>query len=120
MSESIVRPIPARALITGMRAIGYSFSTAVADIFDNSVSANAKEIHAISDPLAPEPYFCILDNGDGMDKNGIDNALLLGSDRTGKKESEVSRWFTFGHNFTCKTIAMIQSALGTPIIEIAH
>ena len=39
---------------------------------------------------------------------------------TGKKESEVSRWFTFGHNFTCKTIAMIQSALGTPIIEIAH
>lgn len=39
---------------------------------------------------------------------------------TGKKESEVSRWFSFGHNFTCKTIAMIQSALGTPIIEIAH
>lgn len=39
---------------------------------------------------------------------------------TGKKESEVSRWFSFGHNFTCKTIAMIQSALGTSIIEIAH
>ena len=39
---------------------------------------------------------------------------------TGKKESEVSRWFSFGHNFTCKTIAMIQSALNTPIIEIAH
>lgn len=38
---------------------------------------------------------------------------------TGKRESEVSRWFSFGHNFTCKTIAMIQSALGTPIIEIA-
>lgn len=39
---------------------------------------------------------------------------------TGKKESEVSRWFSFGHNFTCKTISMIQSALGTSIIEIAH
>ena len=39
---------------------------------------------------------------------------------TGKKESEVSRWFSFGHNFTCKTIAMIQLALGVQIIEIAQ
>ncbi|MBO4574135.1 MAG: helix-turn-helix transcriptional regulator [Bacteroidales bacterium] len=39
---------------------------------------------------------------------------------TGKKESEVSRWFAFGHNFTCKTIALIQLALGVSIIEIAH
>ena len=37
---------------------------------------------------------------------------------TGKKESEVSRWFSFGHNFTCKTIALIQLSLGEPIIEI--
>ena len=39
---------------------------------------------------------------------------------TGKKESEVSRWFMLGHNFTCKTIAMIQLALGEKIVEIAH
>ena len=38
---------------------------------------------------------------------------------TGKKESEVSRWFAFGHNFTCKTIALIQLALGTTLIEIS-
>ena len=31
---------------------------------------------------------------------------------TGKKESEVLGWFMFGRNFTCKTIAMIQQALG--------
>lgn len=37
---------------------------------------------------------------------------------TGKKESEVSRWFALGHNFTCKTIALIQLALDTPIVEI--
>lgn len=88
MSVPVVLPLPAKALVTGFRAIGYSFSTAVADIFDNSVSAGAKEIHAISDPLASEPYFCILDNGSGMDKNGLENALLLGSDRTDKKDSE--------------------------------
>ena len=39
---------------------------------------------------------------------------------TGKKESEVSRWFSFGHNFTCKTIALIQLALDVQLIEIAH
>ena len=39
---------------------------------------------------------------------------------TGKKESEVSRWFAFGHNFTCKTIALIQQALETPIIRVTE
>ena len=37
---------------------------------------------------------------------------------TGKKESEVSRWFMFGHNFTCKTIALIQQALGEKIVAV--
>ena len=37
---------------------------------------------------------------------------------TGKKESEVSRWFMLGHNFTCKTIALIQLALGEKIVEV--
>ncbi len=39
---------------------------------------------------------------------------------TGKKESEVSRWFMFGHNFTCKTIALIQQALGEKIVEVVR
>ncbi len=39
---------------------------------------------------------------------------------TGKKESEVSRWFSFGHNFTCKTIALIQLSLGVTIVQIAQ
>lgn len=38
---------------------------------------------------------------------------------TGKKESEVSRWFAFGHNFTCKTLALISQALGTDIVQVA-
>lgn len=39
---------------------------------------------------------------------------------TGKKESEVSRWFSFGHNFTFKTVSLIQQALGVPIVEIVQ
>lgn len=37
---------------------------------------------------------------------------------TGKKESEVSRWFALGHNFSCKTIALIQNALGAEVIQV--
>ena len=39
---------------------------------------------------------------------------------TGKKESEVSRWFALGHNFSCKTIALIQNALGADIIQVVN
>jgi hypothetical protein len=88
MSELIERDFPAKALMTGLRSIGYSFSTAVADIIDNSISAQATEIKIYSDPLASAPYFCILDNGCGMNAAELDNAMLPGSDREGIQDSE--------------------------------
>lgn len=38
--------------------------------------------------------------------------------KTGKKESEISRWLSFGHNFTCKTLTLISNALGEEIIQV--
>lgn len=84
----IIELIPqAKALINGIRAIGYSFSTAVADIIDNSISAFSTNVDIYSDPLDKEPYFCILDNGVGMSEGELLNAMTFGSDRKGKKES---------------------------------
>lgn len=88
MSDLVERQFPAKALMTGLRAIGYSFSSAVADIIDNSISANASEINIFSDPLSDMPYFCVLDNGCGMSAKELDNAMLPGSDRSGKAECE--------------------------------
>lgn len=88
MSELVERQFPAKALLTGLRAIGYSFSTAVADIIDNSVSALATEIKIFSDPLIDNPYFCFLDNGCGMSSKELDNAMLLGSNREEKEDCE--------------------------------
>ena len=59
-----------------MRAMGYSFESAVADIIDNSISACANEIKIYSDPLESEPYFCILDNGCGMNKEVLDAEMF--------------------------------------------
>lgn len=89
MSELVERQFPAKALLTGLRAIGYNFSTAVADIIDNSISAQATEIRIFSDPLSDSPYFCILDNGTGMSMVELDNAMLPGSDREGKEDSQL-------------------------------
>ena len=89
MSDVVEREFPAKALLTGLRSIGYSFSTAVADIIDNSISAQATEVYLYSVPLASVPYFCILDNGRGMSSEELDNAMLPGSDREGVQDSEV-------------------------------
>ena len=89
MSELVERSFPAKALMTGFRSMGYSFSTAVADIIDNSISAKATRIEVYSDPLCAEPYFCVLDNGCGMDEKKLDNAMLPGSDRDGVPDSEI-------------------------------
>ena len=48
MSKLVQQIPPAKALINGIRAIGYSFSTSVADIIDNSIAAKAKNINIFS------------------------------------------------------------------------
>ena len=40
--------------------------------------------------------------------------------RLGKRESEVSRWLTGRHNFTTSTIAKIETALGSSLVQITR
>ena len=87
MSRIMELSPPATALINGIRAIGYSFSTAVADIIDNSISAMATNIDIYSDPLEKEPYFSFLDNGIGINRDELINAMTFGSNRSGRIES---------------------------------
>lgn len=68
----------APSLIESMRSLGYSFESAIADIVDNSISANASKID-IKVSLGKNPYIIIFDNGCGMDKNEIEEAMRYGS-----------------------------------------
>lgn len=79
---------PAKSLIQGLRCIGYNFSTALADIIDNSISADAKHIQVLSNPDDEEPYVVIFDDGHGMGFKELDNAMTLGSNRDEKEDSE--------------------------------
>ena len=69
----------AKNLILSLRDIGYSLETAVADIIDNSISANATIINIYINFNYEKSYLAIIDNGVGMDEETLKNAMKLGS-----------------------------------------
>jgi len=73
-----VRP-NARALIESLRDIGYTMSSALADIIDNSLTAGATEIsiRVHSDPQ--DTAIGIVDNGNGMSRAELLEAMRPGS-----------------------------------------
>lgn len=74
-------PDPAR-IMDGLRDTGYDFNTAVSDIIDNSIAAEASEIYVRveADPNM-NVTVSIADDGTGMDYDGLKNAMKYGSDK---------------------------------------
>ncbi len=72
-------PPRAAMLIESMRDIGYSLETALADVIDNSITAGATEIRLLVDNTGTEPRIGILDNGSGMSREQLLEAMRLGS-----------------------------------------
>jgi hypothetical protein len=62
---------------------------AVADIIDNSISAKADRIDIISEIDESSAYIEFLDNGIGMTESELENAMLMGSNREGRADSEL-------------------------------
>lgn len=78
----------ADVLMTSMRSMGYTFEAAVADVIDNSISANASVIE-LKFPIDPQDCFiAICDNGTGMGKDELFDAMKYGSQN--KKTSRAS------------------------------
>ena len=76
----------------------------------------------IYSPIVQEVYDSAITEGIAsridaiMKEKGIskkDLAIL-----THRRPSDVTRWLSGGHNFTCRTIALIEQALGTSLIMI--
>ena len=73
-----IAPKPS-SLIESIRSIGYSLSTALADIVDNSIVAKAKTIKILSNVDAQDLKVAILDDGTGMSEEDLLEAMRLGS-----------------------------------------
>lgn len=69
----------ASALIEGLRDIGYSLETAIADIIDNSITAGAKSIRLMTETFSDEPFIAVLDDGRGMTEDELIAAMRPGS-----------------------------------------
>ena len=84
----------ADVLMTSMRAMGYSFESAIADIIDNSISAHANEV-SIHFPIDPaECFVAVCDNGDGMTSDELFDAMKYGSEakREGRADDDLGRF----------------------------
>ena len=79
MSDLINEPDASR-LIFGLRDTGYNFQTAAADIIDNSIAANADEVHVRVDVTIEGKKFVYFgDDGDGMNDAELHAAMRYGA-----------------------------------------
>lgn len=71
----------ASALCESMRSLGYSLGAAVADLIDNSIAADAKNVWLALTETAPEVgrRLYLLDDGHGMTGTKLEDAMRLGS-----------------------------------------
>lgn len=74
----IVEPY-APAMLESLRAIGYNIQTAIADLIDNSITAEAKNIWLTFFWDGPTSYIAIKDDGAGMSEADLINAMRPGS-----------------------------------------
>jgi hypothetical protein len=76
-----VPPDPER-IIEGLRDTGYEFNTAMADVIDNSIAAKAANIDvAVAMDFGGNILVSVNDDGYGMDRDGLINAMRYGSKR---------------------------------------
>lgn len=69
----------ASSMIETFRAIGYNIETAVADIIDNSISANAKNVWINFEWKGAGTWLSIKDDGCGMNNDELIQAMRPGS-----------------------------------------
>jgi len=87
-------PPKASALTASLRSMGYTLETAVADIIDNSITANATKVEIFCVFAGGVPIFCIIDNGCGMSPDTLLDALVIGGKdpRDEREERDLGRF----------------------------
>lgn len=89
----IVRPEP-ESLLQSARSFGYSVETAIADLIDNSITANATKIKITFGIDRYSSFVRIEDNGKGMNEKELLNAMKIGSFNPldGRHENDLGRF----------------------------
>ena len=104
-----------------MRAIGYSLSTALADLVDNCIVAGANTIQIFSTPDTADLKVGILDDGVGMTEDELLEAMRLGT-RSPLEERAQSDLGRFGLGLKtasfsqCRVLTVVTRVKGTTAV----
>jgi hypothetical protein len=80
-SQTVTVIPSARRLVTSLRDVGYDFVHAIADLIDNSITANATEVNIVVRFEGPDSWVRVADNGEGMTGGEITEAMRYGAQR---------------------------------------
>jgi len=111
-----------KSTINSYRSFGYNLSTAIADIVDNSISANADFINIDYFWEGQDSYISIFDNGNGMNLKDLIIAMTPGSKDPDeiRSENDLGR-FGMGlktASFSqCKRLTVITKKKGYSVIK---
>lgn len=87
-NNSVEEVIPsAKRLINSLRSLGYEFPTAVAELIDNSIEANATKISIRVEFDGENSWVMIADDGKGMIADELKEAMRFGSNREYNEKS---------------------------------
>jgi len=78
MNYEIAEPKPS-SLIESLRSVGYNLSAAIADIVDNSITADARNIWICFHWAGNNSHISITDDGHGMSEDELHEAMRPGS-----------------------------------------
>ncbi|SDD61735.1 Histidine kinase-, DNA gyrase B-, and HSP90-like ATPase [Bacillus wiedmannii] len=93
--DDIIQTQPAATpVIHALRNIGYKAQTAIADIIDNSIDANATSLDLQFEYEDGDGYILIKDNGIGMNDAELQQAMTIGSKdpRDTRNKNELGRF----------------------------
>jgi Histidine kinase-, DNA gyrase B-, and HSP90-like ATPase len=82
-SSKLLTITPSAARLTeSLRDIGYDFMSAVADVVDNSIMADATRVEIVIEFDGEDSWVLVADDGCGMTANGLVEALRYGTRRS--------------------------------------
>ena len=82
----------AKRLIRSLRDMGYDFSTAVADLVDNSIEAGSTHVFINVEFNGDNSWVRIADNGIGMGVEQLQEAMRYGSQRDYDNEKDLGKF----------------------------
>ena len=78
MNQRICPPAPS-CILESLRGLGYTLSTALADLIDNSIAASATQVDVRIHSDGGERWISLTDDGHGMDDATLEAAMRLGA-----------------------------------------